>query len=261
MIRARKQFGQHFLEPAWVDKVITAVNPSTRDRFIEIGPGRGALTVPLAARVAEVIGVEIDRDLAAALRAKSLPNLTLIEGDFLDAGVQEQLGSRIGAARSPVRIAGNLPYNVASPMLFSFVDLFAGGLPIVDATVMLQREVADRLLAVPGTKAYGAMTVLIGHNAHVERLLNLPRGAFRPAPKVLSTVVRLSFHASAPAVRNKRLFRSLVQAVFSRRRKTMANAIRALDGAKDLPGWLDGSRRPETLGIAEFARLADDFSL
>jgi len=260
VIRARKQFGQHFLEPAWVDKVITAVNPSSGDRFIEIGPGRGALTIPLAARVAEVIGVEIDRDLVAALRTKALPNLAFIEGDFLDPGVQEQLGSLIAEARSQVRIAGNLPYNVASPMLFSLVDLFACGMPIVDATVMLQREVADRLLAVPGTKAYGAMTVLIGHHARVDRLLNLPRGAFRPAPKVLSTVVRLSFHAPAPAVRNTKLFRSLVQAVFSRRRKTMANAIRALAEAKGLPEWLDGSRRPETLGIAEFARLADDFS-
>jgi 16S rRNA (adenine1518-N6/adenine1519-N6)-dimethyltransferase len=260
VIRARKQFGQHFLEPAWVDKVVAAINPSGDDHFIEIGPGRGALTVPLAARVAEVIGVEIDRHLAATLQARALPNLTLIEGDFLDPGVQAQLGSLIAAARSPFRVAGNLPYNVASPMLFSFVELFTRGLPLVDATVMLQREVADRLLAVPGTKAYGAMTVLIGHHTRVDRLLNLPRGAFRPAPKVLSTVVRLSFHAPEPVVRNANFFHSLVQAVFSRRRKTMANAIRALDGAKALPGWLDGRRRPETLGIAEFARLADDFS-
>jgi 16S rRNA (adenine1518-N6/adenine1519-N6)-dimethyltransferase len=260
VIRARKQFGQHFLEPAWIAKVVAAINPAAADCFIEIGPGRGALTAPLAARVAEVIGVEIDRDLAAALRARPLSNLTLVEGDFLDAQVQERLSNLIAAARSPVRIAGNLPYNVASPMLFSFVELFARGIPIVDATVMLQREVADRLLAVPGTKAYGAMTVLVGHNARVDRLLNLPRGAFRPAPKVLSTVVRLSFHVPEPPVRDPKLFRNLVQAVFSRRRKTMANAIRALPAAKELPGWVDGRRRPETLRIAEFARLADDFS-
>ncbi len=260
MIRARKRFGQHFLEPAWVDKVVEAINPASTDRFIEIGPGRGALTAPLAARVAEVIGVEIDRDLAAALRARPLPNLTLIEGDFLDVRVQERLRDLIAAGPSAFRIAGNLPYNVASPMLFSFVELVGRGMPLVDATVMLQREVADRLLAVPGTKAYGAMTVLIGHRARVDRLLNLPRGAFRPAPKVLSTVVRLSFHGPAPPVRDPRLFHKLVQAVFSRRRKTMANAIGALAGAKNLPAWLDGGRRPETLEVAEFARLADDFS-
>lgn len=260
MIRARKHLGQHFLEPAWVEKVVAAIGPASADRFIEIGPGRGALTAPLAARVAEVIGVEIDRDLAAMLRAAPLSNLTVLEGDFLDNRVQERLGNLIAETRSPFRIAGNLPYNVASPMLFSFVELFARGLPIVDATVMLQREVADRLLGVPGTKAYGAMTVLIGHNARVDRLLNLPRGAFRPPPKVLSSVVRLSFHAPDPPVRSPKLFQNLVQAVFSRRRKTMANAIRALAGAKALPAWLDGSRRPETLGIAEFARLADDFS-
>jgi 16S rRNA (adenine1518-N6/adenine1519-N6)-dimethyltransferase len=260
VIRARKRFGQHFLEPAWVDKVITAINPASDEHFIEIGPGPGALTLPLAARAAEVIGVEIDRDLAATLDERALPNLTIIQGDFLEASVRERLATLVAAAGSPFRVAGNLPYNVASPILSSLADLFASGVPIVDATVMLQREVADRLLARPGRKTYGAMTVLIGHRARVERVLNLPRGAFRPAPTVLSTVVRLCFHPPEPPVRDVELFRGLVRAAFSRRRKTIANAVGPRRGAGALPAWLDGRRRPETLEIAEFARLADDFA-
>ena len=178
---------------------------------------------------------------------------------FLDPSVQARLiGSVAGAG--PLRVVGNLPYNVASPILFSLVDLFAAGVPFADATVMLQREVADRLLASPGTKTYGAMTILIGHNARVERLLNLPAGAFRPAPKVLSSVVRLTFRSPEPAVRDVEVFRTLVQTAFSRRRKTVANAIQGLSVSRAFPGWLDPRRRPETLSIAEFARLADDFS-
>jgi len=260
VIRARKRFGQHFLEPAWVAKVISAINPASDDHFIEIGPGRGALTLPLAAKAGRVIAVEIDRDLAGDLAKKAPSNLVVLEGDFLDATVRERLAGLVAAAGASFRVAGNLPYNVASPILFSLVDLYAVGMRMVDANVMLQREVADRLLAQPGTKTYGAMTVLIGHNARVERLLNLPRGAFRPAPKVLSTVVRLSFHPPQPAVRDAELFRNIVQAAFSRRRKTIANALAPMRGAKALPDWLDGTRRAETLAIAEFARLADDFS-
>jgi 16S rRNA (adenine1518-N6/adenine1519-N6)-dimethyltransferase len=259
VIRARKRFGQHFLEPAWVEKVIAAIDPRSDERFLEIGPGRGALTRPLAARAAHVTAVEIDRDLARALR-DTVPILTVIEGDFLNPQVLEQIRRHIAAAGASWRVAGNLPYNVASPILFSLLDLFAAGTPLVDATVMLQREVADRLLASPGSKTYGPLTVLVGHNASVERVLNLPAGAFRPVPKVLSSVVRLRFHRPEPGVRDTARFRDLVQAVFSRRRKTMANAIQALPGAGRLPEWLDGRRRPETLAIAEFARLADDFS-
>jgi 16S rRNA (adenine1518-N6/adenine1519-N6)-dimethyltransferase len=260
VIRARKRFGQHFLEASWVNKVVAAINPTRDQPFIEIGPGRGALTRPLAARAAHVTAVEIDRDLARALAGESLPNLTVVEGDFLDSSVQERLRRLVADDGRPLRVAANLPYNVASPILFALVDLFVGGLPLADATVMLQREVADRLLAPPGTKAYGAMTVLIGLRAQAERVLNLPAGAFRPAPKVLSSVVRLRFHRPEPDVHDAAIFRDLVQAVFSRRRKTMANAVRALPGARALPAWLDGRRRPETLGIAEFARLADDFA-
>jgi 16S rRNA (adenine1518-N6/adenine1519-N6)-dimethyltransferase len=275
--RARKRFGQHFLEPVWVDKVAAAIDPRPDDCFLEIGPGAGALTRPLAARAKAVVAFEIDRDLAGELTASAADNVQVLLGDFLAAD-----NYRLPTIPTDrVRVAGNLPYNVAAPILFKLVDMYAGGVPLTDATVMLQREVADRLLAVPGTKEYGVLTVLIRHSAAVQRLLNLPPGAFRPPPKVQSTVVRLLFHAPDPPVRNINVFRDLVQAVFTRRRKTLANALLAFRSGPVLvrsrsgpsptgtgPGpdqvlrlaEIDGRRRPETLTVEEFARLADAFA-
>jgi len=260
VIRARKQFGQHFLEPVWVDKVITAINPQPDQLFVEIGPGPGALTRPLAQRAKSVIAFEIDRDLAAALIEEAIPNLTIVEGDFLTRQIAD-----FNLQTSDVRVAGNLPYNIASPIMFRLIELYAAGVPLVDATLMLQREVADRLVAGPGSKEYGVLSILIQHAADVETILKLPAGAFRPPPKVLSSLVRLRFRAPHPAVKDPAFFARLVQAVFTRRRKTLSNALLALDGgpltrrpAEALAAaGLDGSRRPETLSIAEFARLAD----
>lgn len=266
MIRARKRFGQHFLEPVWVHKVIKAIAPQADQDFIEIGPGPGALTRPLAERARSVTAFEIDRDLAAALDAEAIPNLTVVQGDFLEV---TDPASRQTLAPSPHRVAGNLPYNVASAIMFKLVGLHAAGVPLVDATLMLQREVADRLVAGPGSKEYGVLSILIQHRADVETVLKLPAGAFRPPPKVLSSLVRVRFRDPRPAAKNESIFARLVQAVFTRRRKTMSNALLALDGS-DLAATrpadalaaaeLDGTRRPETLTIAEFARLADAYS-
>ena len=277
MAIARKRFGQHFLEPAWVDKVVRAIDPKPDERFIEIGPGLGALTRPLAARAHSLVAYEIDRDLAAALRRENLPNVRVIEGDFLERSrtplaeppiraEPESSSPRVPQSPSPLtlRVAGNLPYNVASPILFELADLYAGGLPIADATVMLQREVATRLAAAPGTGEYGVLSVLMQHVAGAEVLLKLPAGAFRPAPKVLSALVRLRFHRPDPPVADPIVFAGVVQAVFTRRRKTLANALRAYEPAARgsiarvlSAAALDGGRRPETLTVAEFARLAD----
>ncbi len=186
---ARKRFGQHFLEPAWVVKVIDAIAPSTSDRFFEIGPGRGALTRPLTERAAHVTAFEIDRDLAADLRQAAASNLEIVEGDFLDW--QESFDM---AANKPIRVAGNLPYNVASPILFRLIELYDAGVPLTDATLMLQREVADRLLARPGTKEYGVTSVLVGLSAGVERLL-----ASTPPPRrrVVARRSRIWFRRSS----------------------------------------------------------------
>jgi 16S rRNA (adenine1518-N6/adenine1519-N6)-dimethyltransferase len=258
--RAKKRFGQHFLEPAWVKKVLVAIAPQPTDTFLEIGPGRGALTRPLADAAAQVFAYEIDRDLAADLAASRLANVHIIEGDFLDITASQVSGA------GPCRAAGNLPYNVVAPILFKLRDLYAEGIPIADATVMMQREVADRLLAPPGGGEYGVLSVLIRLWADVDRLLSLPPGAFRPAPKVHSTLVRLRFHPPSPAPADSAVFERLVGSVFSRRRKMLANALLAFDGATRLDpqealrlAGIDGRRRPETLAIAELVALADVF--
>ena len=183
MIRARKQFGQHFLEPAWVEKVVKAIAPRADETFIEIGPGTGALTRPLAARARAVTAFEIDRDLAAQLQATAPPNVKVVEGDFLTTDLSD---FRLQTSDF-LRVAGNLPYNVASPILFKLVALHAAGLTLADATVMLQREVADRLVAGPGSREYAVLSILIGHSARVETILKLPAGAFRSRSEVSSS--------------------------------------------------------------------------
>jgi 16S rRNA (adenine1518-N6/adenine1519-N6)-dimethyltransferase len=265
VIRARKRFGQHFLEPVWVDKVIKAIAPLADQDFIEIGPGPGALTRPLTARARLVTAYEIDRDLSALLEEDRPANLKVVEGDFLRLTTDDFV---LTTDDSRLRVAGNLPYNVASAIMFKLVELHAAGVPLLDATLMLQREVADRLVAGPGSKEYGVLSILIQHRTDVETMLKLPAGAFRPPPKVLSSLVRLRFREPRPAVNDRAMFDRIVHAVFTRRRKTMANALLALDDGRPLPlrpaealaaAGLDGSRRPETLSIAEFATLADAY--
>lgn len=264
--RPRKRFGQHFLQPVWTERVLQAIAPVADDVFLEIGPGRGALTVPLAAQCRHVLACEIDRDLVELLRTTVPPNVTVVEGDALTFSLDRirTLIQERGLASSRLRMAGNLPYNVAAPILFRCVELLESAVPFTDAVVMVQREVADRILAPSGTAEYGVLSVLLRHVARVERRLNLPPGAFRPAPQVRSSLIALSFHPPTPAPRDLRLFRGLVRAVFTRRRKTLANALLAWTGhlpstpADVLNGCgIDPQRRPETLEIAEFVRLGD----
>jgi 16S rRNA (adenine1518-N6/adenine1519-N6)-dimethyltransferase len=226
--------------------------------FLEIGPGRGALTSPLATRIARVIAVEIDRDLAAALPARVPPNVRVIEGDFLRVDVEAALRGE----RLPVRVIGNLPYNVSSPILFRLLDMAAEGRTFQDATLMLQKEVVDRLTATPGTRDYGALAIQVALVADVERLLTLPPGAFRPPPKVTSAVVRLRFRPAAADVGNMQTFERVVRGIFLQRRKTLLNALRPVaDSMGRASGevleraGVDPVRRPETLTLAEIARL------
>jgi 16S rRNA (adenine1518-N6/adenine1519-N6)-dimethyltransferase len=266
---AKKRFGQHFLERAWAEKVVRSIAPAPDQTFVEIGPGRAAITGLLASAAREVFAFEIDRDLAESLRRDGPPTVHVVEGDFLTI-TSERLRFELAAldrAPTSIRVAGNLPYNVASPILFKLVELYQAGIPIVDATVMLQREVAVRLLASPGNKDYGVLAILIGRHANVEPVLQLPAGAFRPVPKVQSTLVRLRFHAASPPVHDERVFESLTQAIFTRRRKTLSNALLAYplktgQSAANLvsSAGLDSRRRPETLSLEELARLADAVS-
>jgi 16S rRNA (adenine1518-N6/adenine1519-N6)-dimethyltransferase len=257
--RARKRFGQHFLEPAWVARLIAAVDPSAGDTFLEIGPGRGALTLPLAERAGRVIAVELDRDLAANLAARAPANVRLVQADFLDVNLRQLLHEE----QRPVRVVGNLPYNVASPILFQLLAAAEDGRLLGEATLMLQREVADRLLAEPGGTDYGAMSIQVQLRADVERVLNLPPGAFRPPPKVHSTVVRLRFRPPRVEVGTPDAFERVVRGLFLQRRKTLANALKPVAASFGRTpseilerARLDGGRRPETLTVEDVARLS-----
>ena len=258
--RARRRFGQHFLERAWVDKLIAALGTSPDDTFLEIGPGRGALTRALAPHVARIVAVELDRDLAAALPSHAPSHVRVVTGDFLDVDLDEVLR---GEPR-PLRVIGNLPYNVASPILFRLLHEAEHGRRFRDATLMLQKEVADRLTATAGTTGYGALALQVGLLADVDQLLTLPPGAFRPPPKVTSALVRLRFRPPAADIENPEAFERVVRGIFLRRRKTLLNAFRPVadsvgqDAARliGLAG-LDPIRRPETLTLAEMARLVN----
>jgi 16S rRNA (adenine1518-N6/adenine1519-N6)-dimethyltransferase len=257
-----------------VAKLVAAIDPQPTDRVLEIGPGQGALTMPLAARVERLLAVEIDRDLAAALQARALPRVGLVVADVLDvdldALVREHLSfpAEAGASgdRGRIRVVGNLPYYISSPILFRLLDAARHG-RLHDATLMVQKEVADRLVARPGTAEYGALTLGVALGADVSILLNLPPGAFRPPPAVRSAVVRLGFRPPAAEIHDPALVTEIVRSTFTQRRKTLANAlggVAAGSGASSRAllaiAGIDPGRRAETLSLLEFGRLADAVS-
>lgn len=253
-------------------KLVDAIEAGPDDRMLEIGPGRGALTAPLARRVSRLLAVEIDRDLAAALAARALPKVHVVTGDILQVDIDalivdhlltpEECGVAADAV-ARIRVVGNLPYYISSPILFRLLETAQGG-RLRDAVLMVQREVADRLVAQPGTADYGALTLGVALRADVALLLNLPPGAFRPPPKVRSAVVRLQFRPPPSDIRDPALVTEIVRSTFTQRRKTLANALGAIAsstgaGARDLliAAGIDPGRRAETLSLQEFGRLAD----
>jgi len=260
-VRARRRFGQHFLDASWASRVLEAAAFAPSDHVIEIGPGRGALTIPLSRAVAALTAVELDRDLVPPLRRHLPAHARVIQADFL-AVPPAQLFE--GDAAAVWRFVGNLPYNVSSPILFHLLDLAKSTGRVRDATLMLQREVADRVASPPGSRQYGALSILVQLDADVEPLLTLPPGAFRPAPEVWSRVIRLHFRPPKVAVADRRQFESLVRALFSQRRKMLSNSLRAVASSRGTEAdavlreaGLDPARRPETLHLEELARLAD----
>ncbi len=248
--RARKRFGQNFLvDTHYIDRIIDAVAPRPGDNLVEIGPGLGALTHRLIERATRIAAIEIDRDLAARLRETWGPTrLALHEGDAL-AFDYAVLGENL-------RVVGNLPYNISSPLLFhlaSFDSLLR------DIHVMLQREVVARMAAAPGTSDYGRLSVMLQAKFAVARLFIIPPGAFQPAPKVDSAFVRLvPLGAARPAITDERLFSRVVGAAFGQRRKTLRNALVTLCDADAMQSaGIDPAARGETLAVADFVRLAN----
>lgn len=250
---ARKRFGQHFLRDRNVIRqIVDAVAPQPDELIVEIGPGRGALTFPLLESGCELHVVEIDRDLAARLhrQAESHSNLIVHEADALEIDL-----TRIAPPPRQIRVTGNLPYNISTPLLFR---LLSDRARITDMHLMLQREVVQRIVSPPGTRTYGRLSVMLQIDCEVERVLQVASGAFSPAPRVESAVVRLR-----PRTRfsldptHRKQFESIVRSSFSRRRKTLRNALRGVCGEREiLVSGLDPNIRPENVTVDEFVRLA-----
>ena len=253
MIRARKRFGQHFLhDPGVIRRIVAAVDPQPADRLVEIGPGLGALTRPLLERAGHLEVIEIDRDVVPLLErhCAGAGRLTVHLADALDVDI-----AALARGGPPLRLVGNLPYNISTPLLFHLLDAAAA---IADMHFMLQKEVVDRMVAAPGSGDYGRLTVMLATRCRAERLFRVGPGAFRPPPRVDSAVVRLVPLAEPPfPLPDPQRFAALVAAAFSMRRKTLRNGLRGLiDESTFVACGIDPGRRPETLTAAEFGALA-----
>ena len=262
--RPRRRFGQHFLiDRAVAGQIVRMVRPKEGDLAMEIGPGRGSLTASLASSLDRLVAVEIDRDLAAFLRRRfAKTSLRLIEGDILQLDLRQIL---LQENKDKLFIVGNLPYNITAPLIFRLLEQA----PCIRiAILMLQCEVARRLVARPGSKDYGLLTVLLAMRANARVCLEVDNRAFKPTPKVQSSVVQLHFReACRYPVQDESMFVRLVRTAFGQRRKMMRNSLRNLQHRSGPPlediasrAGIDLSRRPETLTVEEFGRLSDAFA-
>lgn len=246
----RKRFGQHFLQdPGVIAAIVDAIRPTPGEWLIEIGPGEGVLTEALMAAGARVIAIEIDRDLAARLRQRftEASVFRLIIADALRVDFSSLCED------SPIRVVGNLPYNVSTPLLF---HLFEFAAQVSEMVFMLQREVVDRLCAEAGDPGYGRLSVMTRYHASAEALFDVHPESFYPPPRVMSSVVRLIPHVVAPVAVDSKRLAGLVMEAFMQRRKTLRNALRhRVDAALFEAAGIDPGARAETLTLEDFARL------
>ncbi len=250
MHKARKRFGQNFLvDERIIADIIAAIHPEPEDNMVEIGPGLGALTRPLLKKLNHLHVVEIDRDIIARLESDyPKDKLVIHAGDALKFDLAQ--------LPAPLRIVGNLPYNISSPLLFHFAGYAER---IRDMHFMLQNEVVERMVAAPSTPAYGRLSVMLQYRFHMEKLLDVPPESFRPAPKVNSAIVRMiPLPASEIQVQDGKLFAQIVAAAFGQRRKTLRNTLKAKLNESDFARLgIDAQLRAENLGVAEFARIVN----
>lgn len=249
--RARKRFGQHFLaDTGVIDAIVRAISPGSDDVIVEIGPGRGAITEPLARSAGHLHLVELDRDLVARLRSRYVDrdNVTVHEADALRFD--------FGAIGDRLRIVGNLPYNISTPLLFHLLRYRER---IVDMHFMLQKEVVERMAAQPGSKAYGRLGIMLGCYLRVESLFDVPPEAFDPPPDVNSAVVRLDpLPPGTLTIEDENGLSSLVAAAFMQRRKTLRNALRSAADADDFAAvGIDPGLRPEQVSIDQYVALSN----
>ena len=246
--RARKRFGQNFLhDPRVVAHIVDAIDPRPGDSIVEIGPGQAALTRRLIERTGHISALEIDRDLAAWLQNEFPPDqLSLIVGDALDFDWSTISG--------PLRIVGNLPYNISSPLLFALMPIAER---VTDQHFMLQKEVVDRMVASPGSRTYGRLSVMLQSRYRLTKLFDVAPGAFRPAPEVTSSIVRMQpLPVALQAAGDARLFAQVVSAAFGQRRKILRNALSELASVEVIrAAAVDPQARAETLSVDDFVRL------
>lgn len=249
--RARKRFGQHFLtDPGVIDQIIRAIHPTRDDTIVEIGPGQGAITEALARSAGHLHAVELDRDLVAKLRRQyaDQPNVTVHEADALEFDFAT-LGDEL-------RVVGNLPYNISTPLLFHLLKFRDR---ILDMHFMLQKEVVARMAAAPGSKAYGRLGIMLGCHLQVESLFDVEPQAFAPPPDVMSAVVRLDpLPPGTFEIDDEPGLSSLVATAFMQRRKTLRNSLRKVADAMDFDAvGIDAGLRPEQISIADYIRLSN----
>jgi len=244
---ARKRFGQHFLiDESILDAIVDAIAPEAGEALIEIGPGLGAMTRPLLARCERLTVIELDRDLAQRLRGMS--GIEVIESDVL----QVDFAALAHARAQRLRVVGNLPYNIWSPILFHLLGYVVH---VIDQHFMLQKEVVERMAAGPGGKDYGRLSVMLQWRYDIESVLDVPPEAFDPPPRVDSAVVRMRPRADAPAV-DPKLLGELVRVAFSQRRKLLRHTLGRWLDARGYAGVFDVQRRAEEVPVAEYLALA-----
>ena len=254
---ARKRFGQNFLHDTGViDRIIRAIAPREGDRMLEIGPGQGAITQSLVDSGVQLDVIEIDLDLVSILqdRFALAKNFTLHEGDALKFDF-----SRLNPEPSSLRVVGNLPYNISTPLIFHLLN---NAHVVRDMHFMLQKEVVERMAAKPGGGDWGRLSIMVQYHCRVEHLFNVGPGSFSPPPKVDSAIVRLTPHAVLPhQAQDARALDRIVREAFNQRRKTLRNTLKNVLSAEEVEAaGVDGSLRPEQLDMAAFVRLADQLS-
>ena len=262
--RFKKQFGQNFIsDDHLLAKIVEAAEITPEDVVIEIGPGAATLTAALAEKAAQVIAIEIDKDLFPIIerRMAGYSNFELVAGDAMKVDF-DTLAAKYGAKR--YKVVANLPYYITTPIVMRFLE---DGFRVSELVIMVQQEVADRFLANPGTKAYGAITAAINYYGSVSRAFNVPRTMFTPRPEVDSSIVKIKCYENKPfEADDEKLLRRVIKAAFGQRRKTLNNALKALNLPKDeldkalQRAGIDAARRGETLSVEEFVCLSNAIS-
>lgn len=248
---ARKRFGQHFLTDInIIQSIVDAIDPRSGESVVEIGPGLGAMTIPLLDRIKPLTVIELDRDLAAKLRARD--GLEVIESDVLKV----DFAALAAAKGQRLRVVGNLPYNISSPILFHLLGYVEH---VVDQHFMLQKEVVDRMAASPCCKDYGRLTVMLQWRYAIESVLDVPPSAFDPPPRVESAIVRMQPYAKPPEL-DRKLFGEMVAVAFSQRRKLLRHSLGVWLGTRGFAGQFDLQRRAEEVPVAEFVALAQSLA-